>query len=225
MSDILSHIQKLDAEELVTLWRLYLYSTPAQTFYFHGHNSAQWSGQLFQGGLAYQPWPIDAEGFERSTSAIARPKLSVGNVDGLIGELCRQNSDLVGSAIIRIRTFAKYLDYYPAQDATAMLPVQGYRVNRKVTETKSVIVFELSPTWDITGTQIPRRMCLKHSCQSKYRGPECGYVGGYVDINGNATPYAWLDVCGKRLDDCRARFGNTPLPFGAFPGLMRLGQG
>ncbi len=44
------------------------------------------------------------------------------------------------------------------------------------------------------------------------------------DAKGNRVTDPTQDRCGKKLSDCRLRFGADPLglPFGAFPGMMRI---
>ena len=41
----------------------------------------------------------------------------------------------------------------------------------------------------------------------------------YKDQNDQGVSSSTLDVCGKRISSCKARFGDTAvLPFGSFPG-------
>ncbi len=54
-------------------------------------------------------------------------------------------------------------------------------VDRKATETKDVIEWELASAFDFDGIKLPYRQVLKNSCAWRYRGPECGYSGGYYD--------------------------------------------
>ncbi|MGQ7245512.1 hypothetical protein ACUN9V_18890, partial [Salinicola sp. V024] len=52
-----------------------------------------------------------------------------------------------------------------------------------------------------------------------YTGSAC------FDQQGDAVDDESKDVCGKRLSDCRVRFGaNNPLPTRAMPGLARYKQ-
>ena len=73
--------------------------------------------------------------------------------------------------------------------------------------------------------QLPRRYIVQNVCTWRYRGGECGYTGtSYFDANDAPVGSSALDVCGKRLSSCQARFGtNNPLPYGGFPaaGLTR----
>jgi lambda family phage minor tail protein L len=227
VSDIRAQIQKLDPGTVIDLF-MFIVTEGSLVYYFHAGKN-ELAGDIVFNGVTFAAWPLEATGFARASDEIARPRLVVANVLGTISELCRQYGDLVGRQVQRIRTFAKYLDAanFPggvnaSADPTAELPREVYRVNRKSGEGSAVVTFELAPYWDITGVKLPRRVCLKNVCGWQYRSAECTYAGGYVDSSGNATAYQYLDICGKRISDCKARFGNAALPFGGFPGLRRV---
>ena len=88
-----------------------------------------------------------------------------------------------------------------------------------------MVEFELAASFDLEGVTLPRRQIVQNVCPWRYRGSECGYTGtAYLDANDQAVASSSLDVCGKRLSSCKARFGqNAELPFGGFPaaGLIR----
>lgn len=113
----------------------------------------------------------------------------------------------------------------PAADPTAEFPVDIFYIDRKASETREVVEFELASSFDVAGVQLPRRQIVQNVCTWRYRGAECGYTGtNYFDANDAAVGTLALDVCGKRLSSCKVRFGaNDPLPFGSFPaaGLTR----
>ena len=113
----------------------------------------------------------------------------------------------------------------PTADPTAAFPDDVFYIDRKSGENKVALEFELSASFDVAGVQLPRRYIVQNVCPFKYRGTECAYTGtSYFDANDNPVGSAGLDVCGKRLSSCQARFGtNKPLSFGGFPaaGLTR----
>ena len=80
--------------------------------------------------------------------------------------------------------------------------------------------FELASKFDLAGQKIPSRQVVANVCQWKYRSSECSYTGSnYFDVNGNSVSTLAEDVCGKRVESCKLRFGNNgQLPFGSFPG-------
>ncbi len=113
----------------------------------------------------------------------------------------------------------------PTADPTAEFADDVFFIDRKVTETRDLVEFELAAVFDVAGVQLPRRQIIQNVCTWRYRGTECGYTGtNYFDATDQPVGSAGLDVCAKRLSSCEARFGtNSPLPFGSFPaaGLTR----
>ncbi len=184
-------------------------------------------------GNTYNPLPIEVSGFEFSgRGQLPRPTVKIANVSGLIGALVRELDDLLGAKFTRKRTLVKFLDAVnfpggvnPTADPTAALPDDVFFVDRKASENKVVIEFELAASFDVAGVTLPRRYIVQNVCPWRYRGAECGYTGtSYFDSADNAVGSAELDVCGKRLSSCKLRFGqNAPLPYGGFPaaGLTR----
>ena len=105
-------------------------------------------------------------------------------------------------------------------DLNARFPDERWFIDRKASETRDSVTFELASKFDLAGQKIPRRQIIANICQWQYRSSECSYVGSnYFDVNGNPVSTLSEDVCGKRLASCKLRFGeNGNLPFGSFPG-------
>jgi phage-related protein len=92
-------------------------------------------------------------------------------------------------------------------DPTAEFPREIYFIDRKSAENREVVEFELASAFDLVGVRAPKRQCISNICQWKYRSAECGYTGtAYFTANDVATT-AGNDVCGKKLNSCRIRFG------------------
>lgn len=157
---------------------------------------------------------------------------------------------LEGAKVTRIRTLRRYLDaenfastdVLLAEDGTRILyeddtaifleainatadpyaewPREIYFVDRKSTETRDVVEFELASAFDLAGVRAPRRQCVTR-CQWVYRSAECSYTGtNYFDAQDNPVGNLSEDVCGKRVDSCKLRFGDSfELPHGGFPGI------
>lgn len=230
-SALTSQLQGIAPGAMIELFQLALNTAQHgvnQTYYFHaGLNELLtdivWNGQ------AYQALPIEAEGFEYSGSGqLPRPKLRVANVLGTITTiLATLPEGLEGAKVTRIRTLGRYLDAVnftggtnPNADPYAEWPREIYFVDRKSTETRDIVEFELASAFDLAGVRAPKRQCVTR-CQWIYRSAECSYTGtNYFDAQDNVVPTLALDVCGKRVDSCKLRFGaNAELPFGAFPGI------
>jgi len=105
-------------------------------------------------------------------------------------------------------------------DPTAEFPREIYYVDRKSAENRDVVEFELASAFDMAGIRAPKRQCITR-CQWVYRSVECSYAGtNYFDASDAVVGNASQDVCGKRIDSCKARFGaNSELPHGGYPGI------
>ena len=108
----------------------------------------------------------------------------------------------------------------PDADPNQHLPDDVWFIDQKIQENKYIIEWELASAFDLNGTQLPFRQVIQNACVWRYRGAECGYVGGpYSKDDIPCAPQD--DFCAKRLSSCRARFGTGSLPYGGFPGAVR----
>lgn len=107
------------------------------------------------------------------------------------------------------------------EDPSAEFPREIFYIDRKTTENRDVVEFELCSTFDLAGIRVPKRQCISNICQWVYRSTECGYTGtNYFNTSDVAVGSVAQDACGKRLNSCKIRFGqNAELPFGSFPGI------
>ena len=119
-----------------------------------------------------------------------------------------------GNNILTVSGFA------PSADPNAKFPDEIWYIDRKANESRDSVTFELASKFDLAGQKLPKRQIIANVCQWKYRSSECSYTGSnYFDVNGNTVSTLAADVCGKRVESCKLRFGNTAeLPFGSFPG-------
>jgi len=212
---------------------------------FHAYNIASEGWKSFAAenlpsiiwqGNEYDPHPYELTGVEMTSSGTQpTPKLSVGNVGNYVTALCLQFDDLVKAKVKIHTTMVKYLD---AANWTAGNPnanpqeerLQVFYVNAKTAENRNQVDFELCSPFDIQSLQLPSRQitpvctwCMR----GWYRtGTGCDYAGTrYFAKDGSATSDPSKDVCGGRLADCKARFGDSePLPFGGFPAANLQGK-
>jgi lambda family phage minor tail protein L len=105
-------------------------------------------------------------------------------------------------------------------DPLAEFPREVYFVDRKSAENRDVVEFELASAFDMAGVRAPKRQCITR-CQWVYRSAECSYIGtNYFNASDAPVGNANQDVCGKRVDSCKARFGqNAELPHGGYVGI------
>lgn len=221
---ITSEIQKLEPSSIIELFELDASNVGAGIFRFHAGTNNLNQNIVWQ-GVEYTRFPIEATGFEFSGGGqLPRPKMRVSNFMSAITALLLEFEDLVGAKVTRRRTLKKYLDAVnfpdgnPAADPTAEFPDDVYFVDRKASETREGVEFELAASFDLAGVQLPRRQIIQNVCPWKYRGGECGYTGeAMFTVADQPTEDPALDVCGKRMNSCSIRFGNEPLNFGGFP--------
>lgn len=229
--------QELVAENIVTLFELDLTRYNAGIARFvpdvtENRQAIRW------GGHTYYPMPVSATGFERKSGGTAsRPTLSVSNVSNLFSGLIREAKDIVGCEIRRYRTFRRFLDDGAEPSTTDCFPVEIWRIERKARQNKLTVDFELANILDQEGSKIPKRQILRDYCSYIYRlwdeekgewsidaFDPCPYAGSDMfDEKGEPTLDPKKDICGKRVADCKLRFGaNNRLYTRAFPGAGRV---
>lgn len=213
-------LQKLDAESIVEFFRVSTIPIGGtDIFSFHAGLNGVLQPVVWQ-GVTYQPFPVEADGFDKSTKGtLPRPRLRISNVTGIVSALVIDFRDLIGARVTRHRTFARYLDGQPTADPTQALPNDVYYVEKKISETKQMVEFELASALDLMGQQLPARDIVAAICPSWYRGAECGYTGtNYFDVDNQPVATENLDVCSKTVPGCKARFAASGvIPFGGFP--------
>jgi len=223
-------LAKINPSAIIELFELRLESAlhgSNDVYRFHAGSNADVTGDIVFNSETYSRVPIKADGFEyTNTGTLPRPTLAVSNLSSTISALLllvnatTAGNDLGGAEVRRIRTLKKYLDGESAADPNAQFPQERWFIDRKSSETRDVVTFELASKFDLAGQKIPRRQIIANVCQWKYRSSECSYTGSnFFDANGNTVSTLAQDVCGKRVASCKLRFGdNAELPFGSFPG-------
>tara|TARA_R100000005_G_scaffold75094_1_gene42288 strand:+ start:381 stop:1274 length:894 start_codon:yes stop_codon:yes gene_type:complete len=223
-------LAKINPSAIIELFELRLDSAlhgSNDIYRWHAGANADVTGNIVFGGETYQRIPVKAEGFEyTNTGTLPRPTLTVSNLGSeitsilLVVNQTTRGNDLGGAEVRRIRTLKKYLDGESAADPNVQFPQERWFIDRKASETRDAVSFELASKFDLAGQKIPRRQVVANVCQWKYRSSECSYTGSnYFDVNGNSVSTLAQDVCGKRVASCKLRFGdNGELPFGSFPG-------
>ncbi len=194
---------------------------------FHAGTNALGGSVVWQ-GETYLPLPIEASGFEIvGRGTLPRPKLRIANIGGAITALLLQFGDLRQARVIRKRTLVQYLDaanfpggINPTADPAQHLADDIYLIDRKASENKTLVEFELAAGFDLPGVMLPARQIVSNHCRWRYKGAGCGYVPGLM-FNAQGVPVTdpLFDRCSKLLaTGCKPRFGaNQPLPFGGFP--------
>jgi lambda family phage minor tail protein L len=230
-------IQKLMPGQLVELYTLDLSPIGQATTYNFCNGTMDDGAMVAFGGVDYTPLPVEAEGWEQTGEGkLPRPRIRISNITGVLQASVIANNDLVGCELTRRRTFYQYLDGGSSPDSSAYFPDDVYIVDRKTKQSKLIIEWELVASLDIENIQIPRKQALG-TCTHRYRN----YVGSafvYTDVTcpyttatyfkdtGASTALPAEDNCGRRIRDCKLRFGATAiLPFEGFPNIKRFIKG
>ena len=206
---IVAETQKLSPDAIIELFELDTAIFGGGFYRFHNQRKTG-DGVLSFGGIEFQPLALQATGFAiTGTDRMPTPKIEVANIGGLMASLIYQYDNLVGARVRRIRTFRKHLDDGSDPDSTARLSDDIYFVNRKSSENRETIEFELGSSLDVEGAMLPKRRVL----------PRCQW--GFRD--GVGCPYAGADTsCAKTVAACNEKFPDQPLPYGGFPSVERV---
>ena len=236
-SSVYEELSVLAPSAIIELFELHLDNTlhgSSDVYRWHSGVNDQVTGNLVWNGETYFRVPVQADGFEfKNSGTLPRPTLTIANTDStvtailLLVNAVTVGNDLAGAEVRRIRTLKKFLDAanFAAgnsnADPYASFPEERYFIDRKASEDRNQVTFELASKFDLAGQKIPKRQCIANVCQWEYRSSECGYTGSnFFDINDNAAASLAQDRCGKRLSSCKLRFGtNGELPFGSFPSV------
>ena len=167
-SAVFSNLQSINPSAIIELFALQL-STElhgANTIYrFHGGSNLNANGQIVWAGNSYLRFPIQASGFAFQKGQLPRPKITISNATGLISAILLSvnetttGNDLTGATFIDAVNFADGTN--ATADPTAEFPQEVYAIDRKSTETREIVEFELAAPTDLAGVRIPKRQCTR----------------------------------------------------------------
>ena len=176
-SKIFSSLQDINPSAIIELFTLQLSTAlhGANTVYrFHAGSNLNANGKIVWAGNEYLRFPVQASGFAFQKGQLPRPKLIISNATGLISSILLSvnetttGNDLTGATVTRIRTLAKFIDAVnfadgtnATADNTAEFPKEIYSIDRKATETREIVEFELAAPTDLAGVRIPGRQATR----------------------------------------------------------------
>lgn len=176
-ASVFSSLQDINPSAIIELFTLQLSTTlhGDNTIYrFHAGSNLNANGKIVWATNEYLRFPIQALGFAFQKGQLPRPKISISNATGLISSILLSvnetttGNDLTGATVTRIRTLAKFIDAVnfadgtnATADPTAEFPQEVYSIDRKSTETREVVEFELAAPTDLAGIRIPKRQCTR----------------------------------------------------------------
>jgi len=178
-ASIISDLQKINPSAVIELFTITTDATihgSAQTYRFHNGSNLNANGDIIWAGDQYLKFPIQVEGFAYQKGQLPRPTLTVSNALGTITAILLNvnqvttGNDLTGATVTRIRTLARYLDAINfsgginplgTPDPTAEFPQEIYKIDRKASENREVVTFELAAVFDLAGVIAPKRQVTK----------------------------------------------------------------
>ena len=153
-------------------------------FRFHAGTSMNSNANIIWQGDTYQMFPIEAQGFEFSgRGQIPRPQLIMSNLGGIsrsgavlsvtdlliIVNLTTPHNDLLGATVTRLLVLASSLDNAnfssgsnPFGTANSNeLPQEIYVIDRKMSESRNIVQFELTAANDTQNKRVPARQVTR----------------------------------------------------------------
>ena len=176
-SAVFSDLQSINPSAIIELFQLHLDSElhgATTIYYFHAGSNLNANNKIVWKTQEYLRFPLQATGFAFQKGQLPRPKITISNATGLISAILltvnetTTGNDLTGAKVIRIRTLAKFLDAVnfanntnSSADPNAEFPQEIYFIDRKSSENREVVEFELAAPTDLAGVRIPGRQCTR----------------------------------------------------------------
>ena len=177
---VFSDIQKVNPSAIIELFMLTLDNAlhGATTVYrFHAGTNLNANGKIVWDGNDYLRFPVQAIGFAYQRGQLPRPTLTVSNMGSpsisailLTVNQTTAGNDLTGAKVVRIRTMARFLaaanfsgatNPFGTPDPTAEFPQEIYYIDRKKSENREVVSWELAAVFDLAGIRSPKRQCTR----------------------------------------------------------------
>jgi len=176
---IITDLQKINPSSVIELFTLEITAAlhgSNATYRFHAGTNYNSNADIIWATNTYTKIPIQAEGFAYTRGQLPRPTLVVSNALNTITALLltvnqtTAGNDLTGATVTRIRTLARYLDAanfpgssnpFGTPDPTAEIPQEIYKIDRKSSENRETVTFELAAVFDLAGVRAPKRQCTR----------------------------------------------------------------
>ena len=146
-------------------------------FLFHSGNNLKDNNDIVWQSNTYTRIPVQSSGFKYTGKGkLPRPTLTFSNLLGTITALLQLTnqttafSDLSGAKVTHRRTLSRFLDAtnFPSSvnpfgtpDASSELPREVYFIERKTTENKNVVSFEMVGSFDLFGVAAPKKLVTR----------------------------------------------------------------
>ena len=139
------------------------------TIYYFTNNASTSGGAVVMSGQAYQPIPIQATGFDvTSSGTLPKPSLIISNVNATLLSAVLGLGDLVGAKLSRIRTFDKFLDGGATPNPSAIIGPEVWLIEQMTERTASSIQWALTTTLDRMAFKAGRQILKDVSVKNLY---------------------------------------------------------
>jgi len=153
--------------------------TDPTVYLFHSGNNMKDSLDIVWQSNTYERMPCKAEGFKYSgKGTLPRPTIAFANILGTVTAILQIVNqitpaiDLQGAKVTRRRTLARFLDEvnFPSNinpykvgsvDPTAELPREVYFIDRKASENRDIVSFEMVSSFDLAGVGAPKKLVTR----------------------------------------------------------------
>ena len=168
-SNIQGEINKLqNTAAYVELFKLDASHFGGTTYYFT-NNASTSGGAVVMSGQAYQPIPIQATGFDvTSSGTLPKPSLVISNVHATLLSAVLGLGDLVGAYLTRIRTYEKFLDAGATPNPSAFIGPEKWLIEQMTERTGNSIQWALTTTIDRMAYKAGRQVLKDLSVKNLY---------------------------------------------------------
>lgn len=118
---------------------------------------------IFWAGKEYKPFPFKFTGVYVTSdgTALARPTISVSNVNRTFKVALVALGSLNGAVVRRLKTFYKFTDNGTDSDITSHFPLEEYFVVKKLASDNIKLTFQLASSLDRPNLKLPKRLILR----------------------------------------------------------------
>ncbi len=166
--------------------------------YFRFHGSKNLKSNIIFKQKEYLFIPCEISNLEYSSEAKQnRPTLSIANINNYISNLIKDRKDLIGKRFYRKKILTKDLDdvnfggsnknTLGASSFSSFISVDTFVIQKKNSENKDKVEFQLANILDLDGQTVPSRKVYHDICQWQYRGYGCNY-GKLSNYDGPTIP-------------------------------------
>lgn len=167
----LNLLQNLNPDAIIELYKIDFTELGGQALYFHAGTNNLGQNPVWQ-GQEYTRYAIKVSGFvDSSGGANPSPTLEVSNILSGVTNLVMDYDDLIGAVVTRKRTLKQFLDAVnfvgginASADPTTQYSDDIFTIERKISESRQQVSFELISKINMQEMQLPRQQIIQNAC-------------------------------------------------------------